>query len=133
MPSLHEKFIGYSFLTAEADFVGTPVEAFSIEEQKGNLMLAGDSLISDTRNALTESTGWLPFFAEEYNISPDIKDYVLVPVSIFLSGLPNKKGHAFTVEELTSADPMLGCLKFESWKRKPCFLNHVNKDHTDIC
>lgn len=107
-----------------------PTEVFSIEKQKSNLTMVADDYISTTRSALDDTVSYLPFFAEKYMISEDIKDYVIVPVSIFLSGIPNKKGHTFTYQELTSADPYLGVLKFKTWERKPTYTNHKNKDYT---
>lgn len=109
-----------------------PVEVFNIEKQKDRLLTAslGDDYTSRTRSALEDSVGWLPFFAEKYNISADIKDYVLVPVSVFLSGIPNKKGHAFTIEELTSAEPNMGLLRYETFNRQPLHEDHKNGDYS---
>lgn len=115
-------------LHADADWVGQAVEVSDIEKQKGRLMTAGDDYISTTRTAIDDTISYLPYFAEKYNISADMRDYVLSPVSIFLSGIPNKKGHCFTYNELTSADTVHGCLKYKTWERKPLFENHVNKD-----
>lgn len=107
------------------------VEMFNIEAQKDRLITAaGDDYVSTTRNILEETKGVLPFFAERYNISADINDYVLAPVSVFLSGIPNKKGHAFTMEELTTADPNRGQLKYETFNRQPLHEDHVNGDFT---
>lgn len=109
-----------------------PVEVHSIEKQKSRLLTAslGDDYASRTRSVLEDSVGWLPFFAEKYNISADIRDYVLVPVSVFLSGIPNKKGHAFTIEELTSADPNMGLMKYETFNRQPLHEDHKNGDYS---
>lgn len=115
---------------ADVDWFGAPVEVFSIEKQKDRLLQASDDYISTTRHALDDTVSYLPFFAEKYNISADIRDYVLSPVSIFLSGIPNKKGHCFTYQELTSADTEHGCLKYKTWEKKPLFENHRNKDYT---
>jgi hypothetical protein len=104
-----------------------PTEVFSIEKQKSNLMIADDYL-NVTRKALDTSVSTLPFFAERYNISADMKDYILTPVTIFLSGIPNKKGHCFDFEELVSADVHLGMLKYQTWINKPLQLDHKNKD-----
>jgi hypothetical protein len=110
---------------------GHAVEAYSIEDQKGKLVLAHESFIDHTKTALEESTGWLPMFAELYNISPDIKDYILVPVAIMPSDLPNRNAQSFPLDELTRPDPESGLLAYESWKRKPTFKDHKNKLGTD--
>ena len=114
---------------ADAHFAAPPTETFRLEEQKHNLTAADENYISTTRHALDDAEHWHPLFAEKYNISANLReDYVLVPVTIFLSDIPNKKGHSFTYEELTSADPYLGQIKYKTWERKPCQLDHQNKD-----
>lgn len=115
---------------ADAEFVAEPVEVFNIEEQKNKLLASDSDYVSITRNALDDSLSFLPFFAEKYNISADRKDYILAPVTIFLSDIPNKKGHCFTSAELLSADPYLGQLKYKTWERMPTYVDHNNKDHT---
>lgn len=75
-------------------------------------------------------TGWLEAAAEVYNISRNIKDYVVVPVIMFPSGLPNRNAVAFKLSGLSRFDPELGCISYETWNRKPTFFNHKNDDHT---
>lgn len=130
MPNLLDNVERPFEVYADASWVGQPVEVFSIEDQKERLLQASNDYISTTRSALDETISYLPMFAEKYNISANIKDYILSPVSIFLSGIPNKKGHCFTYNELTSADTTHGCLKYKTWERKPLFENHKNKDYS---
>lgn len=115
---------------ADAEFVAPPVEIHNIEEQKHKLLASDDDYIGTVRSALDESVSFLPFFAEKYNISSNIKDYIIVPVTAFLSDIPNKKGHCFDYEELVSADPYLGMLKYKTWKHMPTHIDHQNKDYT---
>ena len=120
-----------SFIILGDDAPSTPpVEVHQIENQKHKLLHASDDYISTARNSLDEIRGILPFFAERYLISSDLNDYILVPVSVFLSGIPNKKGHGFTAEELTTADPNRGQLKYETFMRQPLHIDHDNKDIT---
>lgn len=109
---------------ADCDSAAPPAEVFNLEEQKHRLEAADSNYVSIVRNVLDDVPSFLPFFAEIYNISADIKDYVLVPVTIFLADIPNKKGHCFPLAELTSADPYLGCLKYKTWEKQPTFVNH---------
>lgn len=74
---------------------------------------------------------WLPAAAEQYNISRDIKDYVLVPnIPIILSDVPNTNGIAFEKQELLRFIPAAGKLAYQTFKGKPTFVEHDNADHT---
>lgn len=84
----------------------------------------------DTNVGQSLGTGWLEAAAPVYNISPNIKDYVVVPVIMFPSGLPNRNAVAFRLGGLGRFDHELGCLGYETWNRKPTFFNHKNDDHT---
>lgn len=69
---------------------------------------------------------WLPQASKVYKISKNIEDYIIVPVCIFLSDLPNRNSVAFPLEELTRFDTDLGDLAYKSWKGKPTFVEHKN-------
>lgn len=84
----------------------------------------------DTEIGRALGTGWLESAASVYNISPNVQDYVIVPVIMFPSGLPNRNAVAFKLKALGRFDPELGCLGYETWNRKPTFYNHENDDHT---
>jgi len=73
---------------------------------------------------------WLPFCADSYKISPEISDYVLIPVTIFPSELPNRNGVGFSYTELTRFDPDVGTLAYKTWIGKPLFSEHKNDDIT---
>lgn len=107
-----------------------PTELFSVEQQKSRLILANENLLQDTKTMMEESVHWLPAFAEQYNISPSLKDYILVPCCIMSSDLPNRNAQAFPYEELVRADPETGLMGFETWARKPTHIDHINKDYT---
>ena len=127
--------LGYKH-TVFADCIhsGNPVEMFSVEKQKQNFILAsGDNLIDTANNAmLVESTQWLPFFSEAYNISSKLEDYVVVPVIIMPSDLPNRNAAAFPYEELAKANPELGLLNYQTWRAKPSFADHCFPEETMI-
>lgn len=69
---------------------------------------------------------WLPQASKTYKISKDINDYLVVPVCIFLSDLPNRNGVAFPLQELIKFNPDTGDLAYKSWKGKPTFEEHKN-------
>ena len=54
----------------------------------------------------------LPFFAPQYHISPDAKDYIIVPVIVVPSDLPNRNRVGFPLKELMRANPETGQLAY---------------------
>jgi hypothetical protein len=72
----------------------------------------------------------LPFFAPQYHISSDPKDYIIVPVIVVPSDLPNRNRVAFPLKQLMAANPETGQLAYESWRRKPTYREHKNDDLT---
>lgn len=80
--------------------------------------------------ALVDWASWLPFAAKSYNISPDIKDYIVVPIPTIITDVPNRNGVGFPLKELVTFRPNLGMQSYKTWKGKPTFQEHVNEDHT---
>lgn len=113
-----------------ADCLGaTPaVEIFSIEDQKNRLVTANNSFIDPVKNALSVATYWLPAAAEELQISPNPKDYVLAPVVIMTNDLPNRNQIGFPYEELTRFNVDQGDIAYRTFNRKPTYTEHQNKD-----
>lgn len=73
---------------------------------------------------------WLPFAAKEYHISPDYRDYVLVPVIAMPTGLPNRNGVAFPLHELKQYSVEHGMIAYQTFKGKPVCVEHDNQDPT---
>lgn len=73
---------------------------------------------------------WLPFCAPLYRISPDPKDYILTPVIVMPSDLPNRNKVAFPLKELVRFNPETGLQAYKTWKGKPTYLEHRNNDIT---
>ncbi len=73
---------------------------------------------------------WLPFAAPQYKISPDVKDYVLTPVIIMPSDLPNRNSVGFPLRELIRFNPEYGMQAYKTWKGQPTHLEHANEDVT---
>lgn len=73
---------------------------------------------------------WLPFAAEIYKTSANVKDYFVVPTIIMPSDLPNRNGAAFPLTELTKFSPDIGDLTYKGWKGKPVHIEHQNTDPT---
>ena len=83
----------------------------------------------DVKTYVPEVQSWLPLAAQTYQISPNIKDYVVVPVPIFPSDLPNRNSVAFPYEELMRFNPERGMPAYKSWRGMPTFAEH---DHHDF-
>ena len=75
-----------------------------------------------------EANSWLPFAAHEYNLSTDIRDFVLVPVPVLNSELPNTNGDSVTLADLLRFDTEMGMQAYKTFRGKPCHLEHDNRD-----
>lgn len=73
---------------------------------------------------------WLPSAAEKYNISSDIRDYVLVPVPALITDIPNTNGDSLSMRELLDFKPKFGMPMYKTFKGKPTHKEHDNKDFT---
>lgn len=71
---------------------------------------------------------WLPKAAEVYNTSRDIRDYIIVPVPVNITELPNTNGDAFSLSEWLKFNPDQGRLAYQTFIGKPTFIEHNNKD-----
>lgn len=78
------------------------------------------------------NVGWehdLPFAARELKLSSDPKDYLIYPVPIMYSDLPNRNGFAFPLTELIRWNVELGCQAFKGWAGMPMYTEHQSDDH----
>lgn len=73
---------------------------------------------------------WLPMASEVYNISPDIRDYVLAPIPAMVTGIPNTNGDSARTKEMLRWQPDHGMPSYKTFKGKPTHVEHVNKDYT---
>lgn len=67
---------------------------------------------------------WLPFAAKEYRLSPNLEDYVIVPVVIMPAGFPNRNGCGFPLSELVKFHVDFGRQSYKTWQGKPTFYEH---------
>ena len=73
---------------------------------------------------------WLPFCAEKYQISADIKDYVIVELYSVTASVPNRNLDSFPYDELTSWRSLHGMPASKTFTGKPCHQDHDNQDDT---
>lgn len=117
--------------------IGTsPIEMFKYrgkretEEALRNLGFTGNTDAQAGGGSNIEANLWLPFAAKEYNLSTDIRDYVLVPVPILFSDIPNTNGDSVSMAQLLRFYPDLGMQAFKTFRGKPTFVEHDNQDIT---
>jgi hypothetical protein len=115
MKPVSKEFICQAFGIGEP-----PVELYKNPEQQA--LKAGLSAERTIEAAL-----WLPYAAKVYKLSPDIKDYVLVPVPVMITNMPNTNGDSVTIQEFLRFDPRLGQQAFKTFRGKPCHLEHANQ------
>jgi hypothetical protein len=72
----------------------------------------------------------LPFAAKELRISSDVRDYMMYPVPIMTSDLPNRNGVSFPLNELIRWNVKRGCQAYAGWRHMPLFEEHRSEDHT---
>ena len=75
-------------------------------------------------------TTWLPFAAKKYVLSGDIRDYIFVPIVTITADVPNRNGIAFPLKELVTFDTEAGMQAYKTFKGKPIFIEHANRDIT---
>lgn len=75
-----------------------------------------------------EANLWLPYAAHAYDLSRDIRDYVIVPVPVMWTSIPNTNGDSVSLSEFMKFNPSMGMQAFKTFRGKPCHLEHANKD-----
>ena len=73
---------------------------------------------------------WLPFAAKAYNLSTDIRDYVVSAPPVITADIPNRNLQGMPSEEILTWKPQLGRIAYSTFRGKPTFENHNNKDVT---
>lgn len=112
---------------ADAPYSYNPIDLHSREKHAYKSQLVTAGIMDNVKGALLEAEGVLPFFAEAYNISDKINDYVLVPTVIMPSDIPNRNLVAFPREELLRPNTDMGLLGYQTWRQKHTCQDHVNK------
>lgn len=129
--------MGHIVLGANID-CGKPVEFYKAKKKSSNMKSVIADALQETvskkqAQAFTNvpiDLSYLPHAAGPYHISPNIYDYVMTPVGIVTSGIPNRNMQAFPIDELMRFDPQLGRMVYATFKWKPTHIDHQNKDIT---
>jgi len=92
----------------------------------GKVHVAGPDIFNKTKSI---DISWLPIAAETYNISKDIRDYVITEIPIVTVDVPNRNLDAFPFEEVSSFNAEVGRLVYSTFIGKPTFRDHDNRDN----
>lgn len=69
---------------------------------------------------------WLPSAAKALDISADINDYIITPIEIIRSDIPNCNGIAFPREELVRWNTGQSNITYQTWVGKGTYKDHAN-------
>jgi len=110
-----------------ADVINTSEKIIEVEKVN-KAVLAASTSEEDTAlyNSILDVKSWLPPASKVYDISANIEDYVVIPVPIFVTDLPNRNGIAFPLSYLVDFNADAGCVAYKTWKGKPVFQEHKN-------
>lgn len=101
------------------------------EDGKGQFQFDPKSEVTrQLGGATVDIHGLIKAAAKHYHLSDDPKDYLVVPVPILISDVPNRNGVAFPAKELAAFSPDMGCCHYQTWRGKPTFSEHANDDIT---
>lgn len=131
----NERFAVY----CDAQRIGNPIDVHA-EIAKKNIVVSSSKIITMkkssnivTANKVEEKLDigtWLPFAAPKYKISPNVDDYIFVPVFTIPSDLPNRNGVAFPLKSLLEFNTERGCQGYKTFKGMPVQFDHANTDIT---
>jgi len=94
-------------------------------DSSGKLRVASENILNKTKDL---DVSWLPMAAEQYQISADIRDYIINEIPIVTVGCPNRNLDEFPYDEVTSFNPELGRLVYQTFIGKPTHMDHDNRD-----
>ncbi len=71
---------------------------------------------------------WLGQASDKLFISSDINDYIVVPVGIITSDVPNRNSQAFPLKSIVDFDVEQGQVRYKTFIGKPTFIEHQSDD-----
>jgi hypothetical protein len=103
-----------------------------IGEAMARILASAENADKSFTDAIANSqldTSWLPFAAQTYNISPDIRDYIVSGVPVVTSDVPNRNLQGMPSEEILGYRPDLGRVTYRTFVGKPTYQDHNNQDY----
>lgn len=126
MDSMELYFRGRKCVYSSASKSLRPLDAHK-EKLSGNTAIAAD-ITGGCSGQRIDADTWLPAAAPYYQLSKNIRDYVIIPVPAIISDVPNTNGVAMPKDQLLTFRPDEGRPAYKTWKGKPCFREHQNQD-----
>lgn len=108
----------------------TPIEGMQFDSGKNQIALPSTLSGTGQQEHISDCNYWLPYAAEHYHLSRNIRDYVLVPIPAIFSGMPNTNGDALSIAQMLRFDPDIGLQMYKTFKGKGTYLEHANRDKT---
>jgi hypothetical protein len=114
----------------------SPIDLYKETKKSGRVFVGAEGLeikqpeMKDDQTSVLDFNIWLHASSGPYHISSNFEDYILTPVIIMPSDIPNRNAVAFTFQELYKFHPHLGQQAYKTWKGKPTFHEHQNNDIT---
>lgn len=102
------------------------IDLFALDVPK-NDFISVSSDITGVSGARLDAHMWLPMCAPIYEISPNLSDYLVIPVVTVISELPNTNGDFVEREEIMAFNPQFGMCMYNTFKGKPVQYEHQNK------
>jgi len=127
-PCLSQQFTGKGFINEPAIIEGRTLDV----HQAGKSLRVASHELEKVGNCACGflDISWLPFAAEQYHLSPNISDYVLVDVPIVVADFPNRNMDSFSYDQLTDWRTPIGRVAFQTFIGKPVHQDHDNMDDT---
>jgi len=94
-------------------------------DPNGKTRIASSHIFNDTRSL---DVSWMALAAEKYNISKNMRDYIIAEVPIVTVNVPNRNLDCFPFSEISSFNVDYGRLTYASFIGKPTYKDHDNKD-----
>ncbi len=117
------------FVSQSLSIGQSPLEGFKYKTNSDLGQALVDNGITSSGSNI-EANLWLPFASKKYMLSPDLSDYVLVPVPIMFTDIPNTNGDSVSAPQLLDFNADLGMQAFKTFRGKPTFYEHDNQDIT---
>lgn len=108
---------------------GRGISLHELSNKNKNISVRPD-MAGGCDGVVLDANAWLPAAAAEMNISPDIRDYVMVPTPALITDLPNTNGDSASLKDLLRFNVKMGRQAYKTFQGKPTFVEHANKDHT---
>jgi hypothetical protein len=109
-----------------------PFELYDLvngNETKANESLRNNSTLKpNIREMLTDAKQLLASAHDYYDISRDLKDYILVPTIIIPTSIPNKNCVAFSSKELMRFNGLGKRMAYQLWKGSGTYQEHANSN-----